>query len=389
MKNRKFILPVLLTVLFLFIGAAGVFLMYQKWDGRSLELKNTLAHQVEEQQDTVNLKSIIHQSQKNVVQVEALDKWNEKIGSGFLYNDKGDIITNAHVVEEAETIYVKTANAQTYTAALVGKGDNLDIAVIRVPQLANQSPAILDTSFEAELGDEILAVGSPLGFQNSVTLGIISGLNRSFEIDGFDYENAYQISAQINHGNSGGPLINRASGKVIAVNSAGMDDGSMGFSIPMEQVIDQAKQWSEQADEKNLDYESAIANAQELDPDKLKEDAKYMINYFFESISIRDFINAYTLLGSDWQTETSYQQFREDYIYIVDTKTSEMDIQFNEDNNRAEVNMEVKHEERSSPDKVFTRVYHYRFEAGYENDQVRLLKGKRELINEEEKNSEE
>ncbi|QTM99248.1 trypsin-like serine protease [Sediminibacillus dalangtanensis] len=388
MKNKQFIFPVLLTVLFLSVGAASVFLIYQNWDDQSLELKNTLAHQVEEQQDKVNLKSIIHQSQKNVVQVEALDKWNETIGSGFLYNDKGDIITNAHVVENAETIYVKTANAQTYTAALVGKGEKLDIAVIRVPQLANQSPAVLDTSFEAELGDEILAVGSPLGFQNSVTLGIISGQNRSFEIDEFEYEDAYQISAQINHGNSGGPLINRASGKVIAVNSAGIDDGSMGFSIPMQQVIDKAEQWSEQADEETLDYESAIANAQESDPDKLKEDAKYMINYFFESISIRDFINAYTLLGSDWQTETSYQQFREDYIYIVDTKTSEMDIQFDKENNLAKVTMEVEHEERSSPEKVFKRVYLYRFEVGYENDQVRLLKGKRELINEKEKNKE-
>ncbi|SDL79661.1 S1C family serine protease [Sediminibacillus halophilus] len=388
MKNKQFIFPVLLTVLFLSVGATAVFLIYQNWDDHSLELKNTLAHQVEEQQDKVNLKSIIHQSQKNVVQVEALDKWNETIGSGFLYNDKGDIITNAHVVENAETIYVKTANAQTYTAALVGKGDKLDIAVIRVPQLANQSPALLDTSYEAELGDEILAVGSPLGFQNSVTLGIISGLNRSFEIDDFDYEDAYQISAQINHGNSGGPLINRASGKVIAVNSAGIDDGSMGFSIPMQQVIDKAEQWSDQADDENLDYESAIANAQESDPDKLKEDAKYMINYFFESISIRDFINAYTLLGSDWQTETSYQQFREDYIYIVDTNTAEMNVQFDEENNLAKVTMEVEHEERSSPEKVYKRVYRYRFDVGYENDQVRLLKGKRELISEKEKSKE-
>ncbi|WP_053219842.1 S1C family serine protease [Virgibacillus senegalensis] len=385
MKHKQLFLPVLLTFLLLIAGAAAVFLIYRNWDHQAIEVKNTLAHQVEERQDTVNLKSIIHQSQKNVVQVEAVDKWNETIGSGFLYNDKGDIITNAHVVKNAETIYVKTANAQTYTAALAGIGEELDIAVIRVPQLANQSPAVLDTQFEAELGHEILAVGSPLGFQNSVTLGIISGMNRSFEIEDFDYEDAYQISAQINHGNSGGPLIDRSSGKVIAVNSAGMDNGSMGFSIPIQQVIDQAEQWSEEADEKDLDYESAVDNAQEVDPDKLEEDAKYMVNYFFESISIRDFINAYTLLGSDWQTSTSYQQFREDYIYIVDTKTSDMHIHFDEGSNLAKVTMEVEHDERRSPEKVFTRVYKYRFEVGYENDQIRLLKGNRELISEKEK----
>ncbi|SDJ75944.1 S1C family serine protease [Sediminibacillus albus] len=380
MKNKQIYLPILITVILLLAGGTAIYFIHDNWSSKPLDVKNTLAHQVEEQPDTVNLKSIIHQSQKNVVQVEALDKWNEKIGSGFLYNNKGDIITNAHVVKDAEAIYVKTANAHTYTAALVGVGKKLDIAVIRVPQLANQAPAEMDPNFEAELGEEIIAVGSPLGFQNSVTLGIISGINRSFTIDNFEYKNVYQISAQITHGNSGGPLIDRASGKVIAINSAGTDEGNIGFSIPIQQVMDQAETWSEAAEDKELEYESVAENAQEVEPEKLQQDAKYMINYFFESLSIRDFINAYTLLGSEWQMETDYQQFREDYVYIVDTKTSEMTTSFDEESNQVTVTMQVEHEERNTNQKTAVKNYHYTFKVGYENDQVRLLSGTREEI---------
>src|SRR5690625_5204865 len=165
-------------------------------------------------------------------------------GSGFLYNDKGDIITNAHVIEDANVIYVRTSNAHIYSAAVIGIGEDTDIAVIRVPELADQSFLSTEKDSSGEIGDEIIALGSPHGFQNTVTLGIISGSERNFSVDGYDYNNVYQISAQITHGNSGGPLIHRNTGNVIGINSVGTNDGTIGFSIPILEVIDQIEQWS-------------------------------------------------------------------------------------------------------------------------------------------------
>ncbi|WP_077622192.1 S1C family serine protease [Sediminibacillus massiliensis] len=372
-------LPILISAAVIMIGILGIYLIYDHWDNKQINMKNTLAQKVSEEENAVNLKSIIHESQKNVVQIEALTSTSEKAGSGFLYNKKGDIITNAHVVKDADTIYVKTSNAHTYTAALVGIGDETDIAVIRVPQLANQSPAQLDTNFNAELGDEIIAVGSPLGFQNSVTLGIISGKGRTFSIDGYNYDNVYQISAQITNGNSGGPLIHRSSGKVVAINSAGSKEGGLGFSIPISQVIETAADWSDSAVDKELDYKSPAMKAAHTDLEKLEENGKYIIDYFFESLSIRDYINAYSLLGSDWQNDTNYQKFRENYIHILETTTHEMEIKKNDEKDQLKISLKVDHLEKESNKDTIEKSYLYRFTVGYENDQVRILKSSREI----------
>src|SRR5690625_6539757 len=151
-------------------------------------------------------------------------------GSGFLYNDKGDIITNAHVIEDANVIYVRTSNAHIYSAAVIGIGENTDIAVIRVPELAEQSFLSIEDEMSGEIGDEIIALGSPHGFQNTVTLGIISGSERNFSVDGYDYSNVYQISAQITHGNSGGPLIDRNTGNVIDRKSTRLNSSHVAIS---------------------------------------------------------------------------------------------------------------------------------------------------------------
>src|SRR5690625_5642146 len=101
-------------------------------------------------------------------------------GSVFLYNNKGDIITNAHVIKDADFINIRTADAQSYPAAVVGIGDEVDIAVIRVPQLAGKEFLPIETESLAEIGDEVIDLGSPHGFQNTVTLGMIAGAERDF-----------------------------------------------------------------------------------------------------------------------------------------------------------------------------------------------------------------
>ena len=160
-------------------------------------------YKVRKSEHSKELKDIIHDVQKVVVMIELDDG---SLGSGFLYNNKGDVITNAHVVNGAKTVKVKTADAREFEGTVIGLSKDVDVAVVRVPGLVKEKP--LDISkVKAELGDEILALGSPLGLQNTVTTGIISGVGRSFEIPPFQYTDAYQISAPIAPGNSGGPLI--------------------------------------------------------------------------------------------------------------------------------------------------------------------------------------
>ncbi|WP_407268183.1 S1C family serine protease [Radiobacillus sp. PE A8.2] len=382
MNKRHTYLPIFLSVIILIIGASCIFFIYKDWTNSPIEVKNTLALQVAEQEASVDLTSIIHESQKSVVQIEALSDASEKIGSGFLYNEKGDIITNAHVVKDATSIYVKTANARTYNGALVGIGKDTDIAVIRVPQLANQAKATLDLDYNPTVGDEILAVGSPLGFQNTVSLGIVAGENRTFSIDEYNYENVLQISANITHGNSGGPLIDRETGDVIAINSAGTEEGGIGFSIPLKKVIEQIETWSEKADHRELEYQSATELAQSINPVQLKDDATYLITYFFDSLAIRDYINAYALLGSEWQSRTTYQAFRENYIHLVETNISNLTSTFDDETNQVMLTLTADNVLRTSNQETKTETYQYKLYVGYENDQLKIIDSNRELVSE-------
>ncbi|UFU00859.1 S1C family serine protease [Radiobacillus kanasensis] len=373
-------LPIFLSIAFLCITAIGLSFYFKSWSNQTLTIEEPMVTKIESTNTKVNLQSIVHEAQKNVMQIETVTETGERIGSGFLYNELGDIITNAHVVKDASSIYVKTSNAEVYTAALVGIGDNTDIAVIRVPQLSNRTPAKISTSYQAEIGKNIIAVGSPLGFQNSVSLGIISGTNRTFEIDGFQYENVYQISADITNGNSGGPLIDRETGTVVAINSAGSNEGNIGFSIPLNTVMEKIEQWSKNANEQDLNYDSLAQEAQSVDADQMKEDASYIIGYFFDSLSIRDFINAYTLLGSELQAEISYPNFREQFMYMKETTVKETETNFDPDNNRAVVSSTVVHETKEPDKKLNELTINYRFRIGYENDQLKIISMEKEIL---------
>ncbi|QHE51983.1 S1C family serine protease [Pontibacillus sp. HMF3514] len=380
MRKRRILGPIILTILLLgLVGGAGYWMtakIYQK----PIQASSSIAEEVKSDNEPreVDLKSLIHEAEKNVVQIEAKAEWGNSIGSGFLYNEKGDIITNAHVVKDSESIYVKTANARTYPAALIGIGKETDIAVIRVPQLANRTPMKIGENV-AEVTDEIIAVGSPLGLQNTVTTGIISGTERDFAIDEFKYENVYQITAPITHGNSGGPLIHKPSGKVIAINSAGTEKAGIGFSIPLSSVMDQIELWSAQAENQELNYDGqANANTQ-IDPKQLKEDARYLYGYFNESLLMRDYINAYALLGSEWQSKQTYQEFRAKYVHTIDITFSNVQLSLDE-NNRVHISLTTDNVIRNSDQSKVTERYECTYTIGYENDQLKILSGKRELI---------
>ncbi|GAB3068415.1 S1C family serine protease [Virgibacillus ainsalahensis] len=365
--------PIIISILILITGIIAFIVLYNHWTTKEVSVNNPIINQLNTDTGAPDLKSIIYEAEKNVIQIEGQNENSTVTGSGFLYNEHGDIVTNAHVINDADVIYVRTSDAQIYPAAVVGASESTDIAVIRVPQLAGQSFSSLEEKELAEIGDEVIALGSPHGFQNTVTLGIISGNARNFSLDGYSYSNTYQISAPITHGNSGGPLISRQTGKVIGINSVGTQDGTIGFSIPIVEVIDQIKQWSNEAQNKELDFAGTDDMINTNRPEKFKEDAEYLVDYFLESISIRDYVNAYTLLGSSLQSEMTYSEFRDKYIQIVALSYSNLKSSVT-DSNQIRITSEVEIESNlQNEDDTIQQSYENEFIIGYENDQLKIL----------------
>ncbi|MDY6796775.1 MAG: trypsin-like peptidase domain-containing protein [Actinomycetota bacterium] len=159
------------------------------------------------------------------------------IGSGFIYSPDGYIVTNNHVVEDATSITVALQDGTTFEAGIVGTDPETDLAVIKID--ATGLPAVeLGTSSDLAVGELAMAIGSPEGFQGSVTSGIISALNRNVYVsDSTPLLDVIQTDAAINPGNSGGPLCN-IKGEVVGINTAiysesGGYDG-LGFAIPID-----------------------------------------------------------------------------------------------------------------------------------------------------------
>ena len=158
-------------------------------------------------------------------------------GSGFVIDAKGDIITNAHVVDGATSIKVRFQNGKTAKATLVGTDDSTDVAVIKVSTDASLlHPLSWGVSKTVQVGESVAAIGSPFGLPESMSAGIISAVNRTITApNNYSISGALQTDAAINHGNSGGPLLN-LSGEVIGINAqiesdSGGNDG-VGFAIP-------------------------------------------------------------------------------------------------------------------------------------------------------------
>ena len=158
-------------------------------------------------------------------------------GSGFVVDTAGHIVTNAHVVDGASAITVRFQNGTTAKATLVGSDDSTDIAVIKVDVAASQlHPLQFGDSSTVLVGQNVAAIGSPFGLPESMTAGIISAVDRTITApNNYSISGAIQTDAAINHGNSGGPLLDM-SGHVVGVNAqiesdSGGNDG-VGFAIP-------------------------------------------------------------------------------------------------------------------------------------------------------------
>ena len=162
-------------------------------------------------------------------------------GSGFVYDTSGHVVTNQHVVDGADSISVRFSNGANYKATLVGTDPSTDLAVLKVNAPASLlHPLALGDSSAVEVGQGVVAIGSPFGLEETVTAGIVSALHREMTApNNFTIADSIQTDAAINHGNSGGPLLD-LTGRVIGVNaqieSDSGDNAGVGFAIPSSTV---------------------------------------------------------------------------------------------------------------------------------------------------------
>ena len=165
------------------------------------------------------------------------------VGSGFIISRQGYILTNNHVVEDADEIKVKLANGKEYDGKIIGRDPKTDLALVKIEGASDLQPLPMGNSDELKVGSWVVAVGSPFGLEQTVTAGIVSAKGRV--IGSGPYDNFIQTDASINPGNSGGPLIN-TKGEVVGINTAILAEGKgIGFAIPISMAKDIAPQLQE------------------------------------------------------------------------------------------------------------------------------------------------
>ena len=162
------------------------------------------------------------------------------VGSGWVYDDDRHVVTNEHVVSGADSVTVVFQDGTEAPARVVGTDRSTDVAVLELEEEHESTPLPLGSTSSLELGDTVIAIGSPLGLQGTVTAGIVSGLGRDIRApNAFTIDGAVQTDAALNHGNSGGPLLD-ANGRVVGMNGqiaseTGANTG-IGYAIPVETV---------------------------------------------------------------------------------------------------------------------------------------------------------
>ena len=206
------------------------------------EINNTILAESK----TLSLIEIFEKAEPGVVRVNIQKNQTENnvggVGSGFVFDKKGHIITNAHVIDDATKTIVTFLDGRSYNAEIIGIDESTDIGVIKVnADLKLLHPLSLGDSSNLKVGESITAIGNPFGLSGSMTSGIISQMGRLLPSDsGFSIPDVIQTDAAINPGNSGGPLLNMR-GEVVGINTAiqsttGEFTG-VGFAIPSQTVV--------------------------------------------------------------------------------------------------------------------------------------------------------
>ena len=244
-------LKIVLSIIFVF-ATINVLLISQHPVMAQQQQNSTAVDMVsaKDNESSLSLNSIFKQVENSVVQItrkvppsSILPPGPESenattLGSGFVYDNKGRIITNNHVVGDAKIVDITLVDGNRYTGNVTGTDIFSDIAVIEIVEnLTEQSPPlrplIIGNSSELEVGEQVIAIGNPFGLAGTMTTGIISQTGRLLpdQQTGFSIPNAIQTDTLINPGNSGGPLLNM-NGQVIGMNTAGLFGSGIGFAIP-------------------------------------------------------------------------------------------------------------------------------------------------------------
>ena len=224
----------------------------------------------------LSLIEIFEKSEPGVVRVNVQRNENPEasggVGSGFVFDKKGHIITNAHVVDDAKKVVVTFLDGRSYNAEVIGKDDFTDIATIKVnADLTLLHPLSLGDSSNLKVGEPIAAIGNPFGLSGSMTSGIVSQLGRLLPSgSGYSIPDVIQTDAAINPGNSGGPLLNMR-GEIVGINTAiqsttGEFTG-VGFAIPSQTV---AKIVPTLIDEGEYKHPWIGISGRDIDPDLAK-----------------------------------------------------------------------------------------------------------------------
>ena len=189
----------------------------------------------------LSVAEIVRRESPAVVLIEAGSGSSGGLGSGFLIDRDGHILTNAHVVDDSEDITVTFSDGTEEEASILGLDKSTDLAVLKIGSVPEGvRPVPLGSSGGLVVGQEVVAIGNPYGLERTATTGIVSALERTMESpNGFTIQNTIQTDAAINQGNSGGPLFDRA-GRVIGMNSqiASRDGGNvgLGFAVPIDTI---------------------------------------------------------------------------------------------------------------------------------------------------------
>ncbi len=202
-----------------------------------------------DEQSTIEIFKAVSPSVVYITTVErVVNLWTRNVmkvprgtGSGFIWDEHGHVVTNYHVLEDAEAAFVRLADERAYEAVLVGASRKHDLAILRIHVAFDRPPPVpVGESHDLKVGQKVFAIGNPFGLDRTLTTGVISALDRSIQDqDGNIIEHLIQTDAAINPGNSGGPLIDSA-GRLIGINTAIYSPSGayagVGFAVPVDTV---------------------------------------------------------------------------------------------------------------------------------------------------------
>ena len=224
-------------------------------------------------------------------------------GSGFLFNNKGDILTNAHVVKDSQYVTVKNSNGQEFNGRVVGISKTTDIALIRVTDIAGKAPMDMETE-QVPVDTKVFALGSPENINNTSTEGVITATGKSF-FDGYKYDDLYEMTAKIKQGSSGGPLISAESGKILGINSIVLTDNpDIGYTIPIYSVSSQLQEWAN---------DPLAADRDAIHPD--------VSEAFFEEEALRGFVSDFYELVPYSLNDDEIEYYK---FFLLDGSQAEM-----------------------------------------------------------------